>query len=63
MKLDAKENYIPGPATMCQHLRCGYDKLSAALGGIKWGELTFTDHPVNWEIQLRKAGYTVVQAV
>ena len=42
---------------------CGYDKLSAALVGIKWGDIVFTDHPVNWEIQLRKAGYTVVQAV
>ena len=25
MKLDAKGNYIPGPATMYQHLRCTND--------------------------------------
>ena len=25
MKLDAKGNYIPGPATMYQHLRCTHD--------------------------------------
>lgn len=42
---------------------CGYDKLSAALVGVKWGPITFKDHPTNWESQLRTAGYTVVQAV
>ena len=41
----------------------GYDKLSAALCGMKWDSLTFTDHPTNWEMQLRKAGYTVIQAI
>jgi hypothetical protein len=42
---------------------CGYDKLSAALQGLKFDDIVFTDHPVNWEMQLRNAGYTVIQAV
>lgn len=42
---------------------CGYDKLSAALAGLKFDNITFTDHPVNWEMQLREAGYTVIQAI
>lgn len=41
----------------------GYDKLSAALQGIKFDDIVFTDHPNNWEIQLREAGYTVIQAI
>ena len=42
---------------------CGYDKLSAAMCGLKFDNITFSDHPVNWEIQLRKAGYEVIQAL
>lgn len=41
----------------------GYDKLSAALKGIKFDDIVFTDHPENWQIQLRNAGYTVIQAI
>jgi hypothetical protein len=38
----------------------GYDKVSAALQGIKFDSITFTDHPKNWESQLRDAGYRVI---
>lgn len=41
----------------------GYDKLSAAMCGIKFDDIEFTDHPTNWEMQLRQAGYTVIQAI
>ena len=41
----------------------GYDKLSAALQDLQFDDITFTDHPVNWESQLRQAGYTVIQAI
>jgi hypothetical protein len=37
----------------------GYDKLSAALQGMTFAGITFQDHPENWEIQLRNAGYSV----
>lgn len=42
---------------------CGYDKLSAAMEGLKFDDIVFTDHPKNWEMQLREAGYTIVQAI
>ena len=38
----------------------GYDKLSAALRGMVFQGIEFTNHPENWEIQLRRAGYTVI---
>lgn len=38
----------------------GYDKLSAALRGMVFKGITLQDHPENWEIQLRNAGYNVV---
>lgn len=37
----------------------GYDKLSAALRGLTFAGITLEDHPNNWEIQLRDAGYNV----
>lgn len=37
----------------------GYDKLSAALRGLKFAGITLEDYPKNWEIQLREAGYNV----
>ncbi len=37
----------------------GYDKLSAALRGMTFKGITLEDHPHNWEIQLREAGYNV----
>jgi hypothetical protein len=42
---------------------CGYDKMSAAMVNIKFDNIEFTDHPKNWEMQLREAGYTVIQAI
>lgn len=42
---------------------CGYDKLAAAVDGLKFGELTFSDHPTDWKEQLRKAGYNLLQAI
>lgn len=41
----------------------GYDKLSAALAGLKFKALVLTDHPENWERQLRAAGYEIIQAM
>jgi hypothetical protein len=41
----------------------GYDKLSAALSGLTFDGLTLTDHPQNWESQLREAGYTIISAI
>lgn len=38
----------------------GYDKLSAALQGMIFRGITLQDHPENWEIQLREAGYNVI---
>lgn len=37
----------------------GYDKLSAALRGMHFKGIELQDHPENWEIQLRQAGYNV----
>ena len=37
----------------------GYDKLSAAISGMTFKGMTLADHPKNWEIQLREAGYQV----
>ena len=41
----------------------GYDKLSAALQGLTFRGIVLSDHPVNWEQQLREAGYTVITAL
>lgn len=41
----------------------GYDKLSAALRGLKFQGIEFQDHPENWEIQLREAGYQAVTVI
>lgn len=41
----------------------GYDKLSAAMRGLTFKDITFTDHPHNWEMQLRDAGYTTFTAM
>jgi hypothetical protein len=38
---------------------CGYDKVSAAIDGMTFAGMTLTDHPHNWEAQLRDAGYNV----
>jgi hypothetical protein len=38
----------------------GYDKISAAMRGMSFKGITFTDHPHNWEIQLQEAGYQVI---
>lgn len=37
----------------------GYDKLSAALNGLKFADMILQDHPHNWERQLQEAGYKV----
>lgn len=42
---------------------CGYDKLAAAMEGFKFGAITFKDHPTDWKMQLREAGYTLIQAL
>lgn len=46
----------------------GYDKLSAALQGMIFGQglqnpITLTDHPHNWEQQLQEAGFRVYGVV
>lgn len=46
----------------------GYDKLSAALQGMIWGQglpepITLTDHPHNWERQLQDLSYQVYGVV
>lgn len=41
----------------------GYDKLSAALQGLTFAGITLTDHPHNWETQLKEAGYRVFGVV
>lgn len=46
----------------------GYDKLSAALEGMVFGQslpepITLMDHPHNWERQLQDAGYRVYGVV
>lgn len=38
----------------------GYDKISAALRGMNFKGIILQDHPENWEIQLRDAGYSVI---
>ena len=38
----------------------GYDKITAALRGMKFRELVFQDHPENYEIQLKNAGYYLI---
>jgi hypothetical protein len=42
---------------------CGYDKLAAALDGLKFGDLTLSDHPNDWKHMLEEAGYTLIQAI
>lgn len=41
----------------------GYDKHTAALGGMTLGKVTFADQGYDWIHQLREAGYVVIQAV
>ena len=41
----------------------GYDKLSAALRGLKFQGITLQDYSPNWETQLKDAGYTLIQVV
>lgn len=41
----------------------GYDKLSNVLAGMMFDGIRFTDHPVNWETQLREAGYQIIRAI
>jgi len=46
----------------------GYDKLSAALKGMEFGNslpsmIIFADHPHNWERQLQDAGFRVYGVV
>lgn len=41
----------------------GYDKLAAALEGLKFGELIFKDHPTDWKHQLEEGGFTLFQAL
>lgn len=41
----------------------GYDKLSAALEGMKFKDIVLTDHPQNWTRQLESAGYEIIQAI
>lgn len=42
---------------------CGYDKATAALGGMTIGTVTLQDQGKDWSNQLRDAGYRVLQAV
>lgn len=42
---------------------CGYDKLSAALDGLQFGEIVFKENPTDWRDQLRKAGYNLIAAL
>jgi hypothetical protein len=41
----------------------GYDKATAAFGGMKLQNLTLADQGQDWTRQLRDAGYTVIQAI
>lgn len=41
----------------------GYDKVSAAIAGMTWDGIELTDHPENWEMTLKKHGYTVYRAI
>lgn len=41
----------------------GYDKLSAALRGMKFNGIVLEDNPTDWRNQLKDAGYTVIQVV
>lgn len=41
----------------------GYDKRTAALGGLTVGVVTFAPQGYCWDSQLRAAGYQVIQAV
>ena len=40
---------------------CGYNKLAAALDGMMYGHIKFNEG--EWESQLRKDGYEVIQAL
>ena|SRR5690242_9907354 len=42
---------------------CGYDKATAALGGMTIGTVRLEDQGYDWARQLRHAGYRVIQAV
>lgn len=42
---------------------CGYDKLAAALDGMKFGGIIFKDHPTDWRHQLREAGYELLNVI
>lgn len=42
---------------------CGYDKLAAALEGLKFGPLVFSDHPTDWKHQLREAGFELLNVL
>lgn len=42
---------------------CDYDKLSAALTGITFDNILFRAEPAYWKLDLKKAGYTVIQAL
>jgi hypothetical protein len=42
---------------------CGYDKLAAAVDGLKFGKLVLSDYPKDWKEQLREAGYTLLNVL
>lgn len=42
---------------------CGYDKLAAAVDGLCFGGMKFTDHPHDWRSTLETNGYTVIHAL
>lgn len=42
---------------------CGYDKLAAALDGLKFGKLVLGDHPKEWKNQLHEAGFTLLNVL
>lgn len=41
----------------------GYDKKSAALGGMTLAGVTLQDNGANWDQELRAAGFTIIQAI
>jgi hypothetical protein len=60
-----EHGYSPQIGKACGY---GYDKLSAALQGLVFGQslptpIILADHPVEWETQLRNAGYKVYGVV
>jgi hypothetical protein len=42
---------------------CGYDKRTAAIGGMTIGTVTFADQGYDFSHQLREAGYRIIQAI